>query len=631
MSGQERRLHPRSRTRDAVAVTAVALPLAWAAFRGGAYDIVPRQELALVVWWAIAVGYGFGLLPRTRIPRPALVPLAGLGLLLALTAASLGWTASQEATLAELARVALYAGVVVLVLSLLGRDTWRSAAAGIGAVAVLVALATVLSRLDPGLANHAVQRVLHTTRLSYPLNYWNAVGAWSAIAAAMALLASAHARRPAVRAIALAGVPGCALSVYLTYSRASLLDLVVGLLVALWLGRNRWTTVAHAAVAALATGIVVLVVRSEPAIADGNGSAGALAVALVLAGATALCAVAAWLTWRAGADERWRMSPVAARRAVGAAAGVACVAVVLLVATGVTGRAWDEFRKPAPPVVQRDPSARLASLNSLRYRLWKSAWSAWREHPAGGIGPGTYDLWWSRHATYPLSVRDAHSLYLENLAELGPGGLVAVLLFAGGLVVAAVRARTAARSPAELGAHAALVTGATILFLHAGIDWLWESTAVGLLGVVCAATAAASLGVGPPRRSRPAWRLPAAGLALAACLIQLPGLVGTQRERAATRALADGRRADALRLSNDAVRAEPWAASAFATRAQVLQSANRLAAARTDLRRAIDAEPTNWRHRFLLARLEAAAGRTSAATAALAEARRLDPLGAPFR
>jgi hypothetical protein len=325
--------------------------------------------------------------------------------------------------------VGLFAGVTLLVFAVVDRDTWMTVAAALTAVAVIGAFAAMLTRLIPGIADPVVERVLHTTRLSYPMNYWNAVGAWSAIAAAMALAASAHAPRAWVRALALAAVPTCAATVYLTYSRASILDLALGLLLVLALGRNRWTTAAHAAAAALGTGAVVLVIRAEPAIADATGTAGAGVVALVLAAATALCLMAAWLTWRVRADS-WHLRPRAARAALGATAAVACLGLVLLVATGVTERAWNQFQHPATGTVNQDPSLRLANLNSLRYELWKSAWKAWREHPVGGIGPGTYELWWSQHATNPLTVRDAHSLYLENLAELGFGGLIAVLLFA---------------------------------------------------------------------------------------------------------------------------------------------------------------------------------------------------------
>jgi hypothetical protein len=584
-----------------------------------------------VVWWAIAVGVATGFLPRTRMPRAALVPIAGFGLLLALTAASLDWTASAEMTTAELARVALYAGVVVLVLAVVDRETWVAVAAAVGGVAVIVALASTVSRLVPGIGNQTVEQTLATSRLSYPLNYWNGVGAWAAIAAGMALVASAHIRRPAGRALALACVPGCVLAVYLTYSRASVVDLVLALGLVLLLGRNRWTAAAHAVLAGVATAAVALVVRGEPAIADATGTDGGATVALALVAASAVCAVGAWLTARTGADSRWRLRPQAARRAAWAGVAVACGAIVLVTATGAAARAWNEFKTPAAGTVASDPSARLANLNSLRYELWSAAGDAWKEHPLGGIGPGTYEFWWNRHATSPFSVRDAHSLYLENLAELGVGGLLAVLLVAGGLLALGIAARRKLRTPPEVAAHAALLTAAIVFLTHAGIDWLWETTALALLGLVCAAAVAAPLLDRADRRPALAWRVSVVLLALALCLVELPGLAAALRERAATRALADGNVPSALRLSNDAVSAEPWAAGPLALRAQVLQRAGRTDAARVDLRRAIDAEPDNWRHWFVLARLETASGNTTAALDALARARSLNPLGRPFR
>lgn len=39
------------------------------AFRGGGYDIVARQELALVIWALIALGFAFGMLPAAGRPR----------------------------------------------------------------------------------------------------------------------------------------------------------------------------------------------------------------------------------------------------------------------------------------------------------------------------------------------------------------------------------------------------------------------------------------------------------------------------------------------------------------------------------------------------------------------------------
>src|SRR5689334_925000 len=56
---------------------AAALPT-WLAMHGGGYDIVIRQQTAIVVWWAIAVGFGFGVLPRARFDRSLIIPAAAL-------------------------------------------------------------------------------------------------------------------------------------------------------------------------------------------------------------------------------------------------------------------------------------------------------------------------------------------------------------------------------------------------------------------------------------------------------------------------------------------------------------------------------------------------------------------------
>jgi O-antigen ligase len=317
---------------------------------------------------------------------------------------------------------------------------------------------------------------------------------------------------------------------------------------------------------------------------------------------------------------------VTARRGAAGTVGAVLIALVVLLADGRVERAWTEFKTPAAAKTESDPAARLSNLNSLRYELWKTAGDAWTEHPLDGVGPGTYEFWWDRHATSPLTVRDAHSLYIENLAELGLGGLVAILLFSGGLVVLAFRGRSVARTPPEIGIHTGLIVGAVVFFAHAGIDWLWESTAVGVLGVICAAVAAASASTPAVAGLRPLWRVPLVVAAIGLSLIQLPGMVSTLREREATDALAQGDTSGAVGLSTEALDAEPWAASPLALRAQVLQRMGRLRAARADLDRAIDAEPNNWRHWFLLARLEAVAGRTPEAVAALSEARRLNPL-----
>ena len=73
--------------------------------------------------------------------------------------------------------------------------------------------------------------------------------------------------------------------------------------------------------------------------------------------------------------------------------------------------------------------------------------------------------------------RDAHSLYLETLAELGPIGL-ALLLAA---LIIPLLALRGGRDPLL-----ATAAGAYVAFLvHTGVDWDWELPAVTLAGLAC--------------------------------------------------------------------------------------------------------------------------------------------------
>src|SRR4051812_50123792 len=88
---------------------AAALPT-WLALHGGGYDLVIRQQTALVVWWVIAAGFAFGVLPRGRPDRGLIIAGAALAGLILWTLLSLTWTESSERTWAEISRLIGYAG-----------------------------------------------------------------------------------------------------------------------------------------------------------------------------------------------------------------------------------------------------------------------------------------------------------------------------------------------------------------------------------------------------------------------------------------------------------------------------------------------------------------------------------------
>jgi tetratricopeptide (TPR) repeat protein len=578
----------------------------------------------------LLLGFATGLLPRARIGRLSALALAGLAALALVTVFALSWTESDERTVTELARVLHHLGLLVLVLALIDPITWRPAAAGLTAGAVLVSLAALASRLAPGLFPvDAVNRIYSSNRLNYPLGYWNAIAAWSAMAATLAVGWSAQARSVAGRALALAPVPAIMGATYLCYSRGGVIAVAAGLIALLVLAPARGVVLVHAAVAAAGSALVIEVIRAEPEIALNTGTAGAARVlAFVLLGA-ALCAAVAAAT---GALELERHLRLPRRAALPAAAATAVLLVIagIVAGPGLVDRGLDSLRAPPPAVSADDPAQRLRSLSSARYQHWRAALDSYSDEKLHGTGPGTFEFSWDRSRHYTGFVRDAHSLYLELLAETGWLGLLSGLLFVAGTLAAGARALFVLRGRPEAGIVASLLAAWCVFVVFAGFDWAWEATALAALGLAAAALAMAATASAATRRTRLPVRVALALLALVIGLTQLPGLVSTSKLRSSQAAVRTGDLGQALAEAEDAIASAPWAATPFVQRALILERADRLPRARADLLRAREREPTNYRHPLLLSRVEAELGRPAAAVTAYRAARALAPRKAVF-
>lgn len=612
---------------QAVVFGLVAAAVALAAIDGGSYDLVVRQQWAVVLWWAIALAALLGLLPQTRPRVPGAVVLSSFVALAAWTAVSFTWTASDERTLAELSRVITHLGVVVIVAGALGPRTWHPAVAGATAGAVAICVYALITRLAPdSFAINTAVFAEDARRLSKPLGYWNAVGAWAGMTTALCLGWSAHAQSLVGRGLALAAVPLSALVAYLTYSRASLGGIALGLLVLLATSRNRWTLALHAAAAAAGTGLAVLVVRGAPEIADATGSAGAGKVVAALAGAAVAVGAVAAATGHFGMD-RIRMRLKAARIALAITAVIAVVGAVTAALT-FGPDAWDQFTAVPAGSTSSDPADRLTNLNGGRYQIWEAAWRSVWDSPWKGSGAGTFEFTWNERATRAEFVRDAHSLYLEALSELGVIGLLALLTLVGGVAAALLLALRGAGA-SERGALAGSAGAISAFFFGASLDWLWESTANAVLALVLVGTTLAATGV-PIRSPRVPVRLALAVIAILCAATQLPGLVSTSEIRESQQASRAGDIAAARAHADDAIDAQPWAASPLVQRALVDEQAGALRAASVELRRAEALEPRNWRIPLILARIEARRGNADAALAAYARAKALRPRGQFF-
>jgi O-antigen ligase len=139
------------------------------------------------------------------------------------------------------------------------------------------------------------------------------------------------------------------------------------------------------------------------------------------------------------------------------------------------------------PIVALAAAAALAAIDlGDRPHYWRAAWSQYETRPLAGTGAGTFDEHWLLRRPEDLTVLDtpqvvdAHSLYIETLAELGPLGLgLAAVALLGPLV--GVLGRRDRWVPGVAGAYGAFL-------VHAGLDWDWEMPAVTLSALLCAAS-----------------------------------------------------------------------------------------------------------------------------------------------
>ncbi|HXD58142.1 MAG TPA: hypothetical protein VN606_09490, partial [Thermoleophilaceae bacterium] len=257
--------------------------------------------------------------------------------------------------------------------------------------------------------------------------------------------------------------------------------------------------------------------------------------------------------------------------------------------------------------------------------IWRSAWDAFKDEPIKGLGSGTFEFWWDQQGGAEF-IRDAHNLYLEQFGEQGLFGGVLILVMVGGLIFGGLRARRRLEGD-DVGLQAGLLAAFGVFLFAAGVDWIWESTAVGMLGVIAGAVAAASMASPRMRAPRALLRMPVVAIGIVAALLQLPSLASTVATRHSQTDFTKNRTEAALAEANDAIQAEPWAASPYVQRALVEESMDQLTAARNDLLRAQRKEPLNWRQPLLLARIDAERGDADQALADYKRAKQLRPKG----
>jgi O-antigen ligase len=628
-----------------VLVGAIVLYLA---IDGGGFDILVRSQAGIVVWWVVLIGAACGVLPAVRLTRLAWAALGLFACFLVWTALGVTWSLSSERSLQEVSRIACYLGILLLAITI-HRDRHRAVRHTIGAVAasiVVVALLALLSRIRPDLipAAQTTGTFLPGTqrRLSWPLNYWNALAALIAFGLPLLLAIATSARTLLAQAAAAAGIPILALCGYLTFSRGGVIAGVVAVGVFILVAPERIPKLATVLLGAVASVALIAGAVHRHAIDQGLVTSAArhqgsslLVAVLLVCGGVALVQAGIGLAVRHGTPPRLLAVPKDRARVL---SGVAIVVlVVAFLAVGGPTRlshAWRDFKHPSQAGLNVDSLSRFGKLSGNgRYDYWNVAVKATGDsHLLNGFGPGTFQLVWLPRAPFASYVQNAHSLYVETFADLGLIGLLVLLGFFGVVIAAAVRLLM--RTHDEDRTRAAGVFAALMaFFVSAAFDWVWQ---VPVLPAAFLLLAGAVLAAGRRRRPRPhgiggiAIRVGIVGTGLL-CLVAIGVPLATANDvRKSQTASASGNQAMALSDALAAARVEPGAASPQIQAALVLELQHNPKAAVVYARRATGDEPNSWSSWLVLSRLEAEAGHPRASLVAYSRARYLNPRSAVF-
>jgi hypothetical protein len=554
--------------------------------------------------------------PFEGFNRTLAIPLVALTLYAAFQLTSALWAHATANTLDSFALTLLY----VLAFALFGsarytraRVDWlvRAIVAGLAAVCVAGLISRVLPHTWPTATS------FFADRLNYPLTYWNAEGVVAAIALILGFhLTAERTEHWSVRVLSAAVLPAVAATLLLTFSRGAIGVAAIGLLAYCLLTRLSTLPTALLAVAAPvaialraawdATALAGTHPTSAAAISQGHHVAHVVGACVLGAG---LLRAALLPVDRRVARLRLLRNPPPRPVRAGVGAGVAVVVLVVALAIGAGGflhREYDKFVHGTHEQHTSQTRERLTDpANDGRFPLWKAALDIYDTQKLRGTGAGTYQQYFPRYRTQSGYVVDAHSLYLQSLAELGIVGFVLILIVVLG-ILAGLAARI--RGP-DRALYAAVFAVALAWAVHQAFDWDWQMPAVTLGVFMLAGLALARAGDGKVRLSGLPFdrTLVALGWLL---LAVAPLLVGTSYARLQHSAAdlergncTSARREALSSLSLSAKRPQAYVVIGMCDLEQGFAQA-----AVPAMTQAASLEPHSWEQQFWLAVARAAAG-----------------------
>ena len=621
----------------AVLVTAIA-----------AASPVASGYFSFSVWGPMALG-AFVLLivvawtTDQTVTRRAMYAGGGLLALLALSAASILWAQSKEAAWTDTNRLALYAAVFLIgLLAIRDRRTARGIVMLLGAAALVTSIWFPISFLFGGNAG-----AFFTRRLNSPIGYINGTAGLLVMGIWPWLAYADTAQRREIRALALGAVALIAGTFVLTQSRAVIPATVLSsvLVLACAPGRTRrglkLLVVAGTIAAELHWTLAVYSTggASERLEAPAHDLLRKAAIAIILGGVIATLASLALSRFseRIEAGRRARLL-----RRIGLSA-VAAVAIALC-GGAIAGHSWisRQYHTFTALKVNESASTRFTDASGFRYDLWRIAWKEFTQNPIGGLGAGNYDAdyyKWRRSTQYVLQ---PHSLELQMLAELGIGGLIALLVMVGAVFAGAfARAGTLASDDLLIRIGALGVFAAWLI--DTSVDWLYDIPGLTVMALIAAAllvlpakqpgpTERSSepepVRSAPSRRGRIGPRQVAVvtGLSVLALLAASVG-----RQYAASRYATSGANElshspkQAIGTLRTAIHLDPYALTTLYSLASAYARMDEYPQARAALQVAEAREPSNYVPRALLGDLAMRRGDVRVAVAAYEQALALNP------
>jgi O-Antigen ligase len=592
------------------------LPIAALGAAQGGYFPTSWGWAALPLLWA--AGIALVVRPSIELSSAERTFVLALAALTAWLAASIAWSAAPPQTVLELERMLVYLAGAATILLLVRSRSLPRLLSGLLIAIVGVSAFSLATRLFPDQVGVFDRTAVY--RLSQPLGYWNGLALFVAMGALLALGFAARGQLIATRAASAAALVFLLPTLYFTFGRAGWIALALGLVAAVLVDPRRLQLLATLLVVTPAPAVGTWLASRQPGLTrSGSGLAQAAhdghRLALML---LALAFASAIATSVFAAAERRASVPPQVNVAFGAA-----LVLALLLASGaafvryggpitLSQKAYDAFK--APPPHATNLNRRLLSFSGNgRADLWRLAWDDARNHPWLGSGPGTYERYYLAHQPKRLGrVRDAHGLYIETLAELGPIGLGLLLVVVATPLAALGLARRHPLAPAAAAAYVAYL-------VHTGVDWDWEIPAVTLTGLSCGAAiliAAREYTSSPTLSPARRWGAVAATIGVAA--FAAIGLVGNSALGASNSARASGNWARAAANARKAHQWMPWSPAPWSALGLAQLESGLVTEARASFHKALSIDSGDWTLWYDLARATSGEAHVRALRRALA-------------